>query len=499
MKISLIVDNRLRLPLDIQPKLIEKLKDAFTHFNLMRLKLEKMGVRGWALHREPRFIETWKIEDGMLTFPRGGISKVYDILEDNGFEIDIIDLRSIGEGLRGIPKSQIILRPFQEEIVRTCIKIENCVVRSPTGSGKTTSALALAGELNLPTLIIVWTGGLFDQWVKRAEVELGLDNSEIGIIRSGKIRIKPITIGMQQTLTKCKAELRNTFGLIIADEIQKDAATTFMDVIDSFPAKYRIGFSADEHRKDKKEFLIYDIFGNAAIDISQDKLISNGYVHDVEVRVVLTKFVANWYNELFENDYQGNIPKHIMNARLKAFDKLSNEMMNDEERTSLAIQIAMNEINMGKQVILLSHRREWCNRLCNKLQSNNIECGQMLGGVESQKEYTKTLEGLLNGTLKATVGTYQAIGQGIDLPSVSVGICCSPIANSVDGKPFFSQVRGRLCRVSKGKDGARLYYLYDENVYSSRPIKNLIKWNKSVFIQKDAALIRACEWLKNRT
>ena len=498
MQIQLIIDNRLRISLESLPnEVFSKLRIAFTHYNPMRAKLERMGVRGYALHKEPRVIETWRVEQLYLTFPRGGLTRLWDILEKYGLDIQVIDKRTKGNGPKGIPKSNITLRPFQEDIIQTCIETENCVVRSPTGSGKTTCAIALASKINLPTLVIVWTGGLFDQWIDRVQKELGLDINEIGMIRSGKISIKPITIGMQQTLVKHADKLKNKFGLVIVDEVQKNAAKTFMEVIDKFNSKYRIGISADEHRKDNKEFLIYDIFGGIGIDIKQEDLITQKYIHDVEIRVVPTDFEADWYKDLFLPEYSDNVPKHISDARLLSFNKLTNEMMNNVTRSKLAIQLAMDEIENGNQVILLSHRREWCKHIVADLLANSIECGEMLGGKESEKEYNETLYNLKNGKLRAAVGTFQAIGQGIDLPSISVGICCSPIANSSDGKPFFTQVRGRLCRISKGKESARLYYLYDGNIYTNRPIKNLIKWNKKVIFQKDAAWISGSEWLRS--
>lgn len=498
--VDIIVDNRIRVPCSELPtEAIAKLKQLFTHWNPARAKLERMGIRGYALHKEPKYISTWKLEGDDLTLPRGGIGRMRDVFDEFDLERNITDARTEGTGPRGIPTSNLTLRNFQQDIVNTVTDVQNCVVRSPTGSGKTSAALALASAIDLPTLVIVWTGGLLDQWVRRAEAELGLVGDEIGIIGGGHKRIRPLTIGMQQSLSKYAEELSGTFGMIIADELQKFSASTFFSVIDGMKSKYRVGLSADEHRKDRKEFLIYDIFGDVAVDVSQESLIDQGFVHDVEVRVVLTDFEADWYKPLFQTEYENNdVPFHVLDARLRAFDRVSTEMQQCASRANLAVQIAADEIADGCQVVMLSHRREWCRRLDADLSAKGIRCGLMLGGKDSEDDYNRTLHSLLDGSLKAAAGTYQAIGQGIDLPSVSVGICCSPVANSADGKPFFSQVRGRLCRVSEGKAGARLYYLLDINVYGDRPLKNLIRWNKTVVIRDGAAWITAKDWLKRR-
>jgi len=488
-QVRVIVDNRIRVKCsDLPAEVIIALKKAFDHWNPMRAKLEAMGVRGYALHKEPRFISSWLLEGDEFSIPRGGIGRLRDVFEEFGIPRQVIDNRTEGTGPRGIPAHTVTLRTFQQDIVDRIVEVQNCVIRSPTGSGKTTAALSVASVVDLPTLVIVWTGGLLDQWVRRAESELGICGDDIGIIGSGKRRVRPLTIGMQQSLAKCAVELADTFGMVIADETQKSSASTFFNVIDKFRAKYRIGFSADEHRKDKKEFLIYDLFGDVAVDVSQDSLIDGGYVHDVEVRVVPTDFDAEWYKPLFEESFgDRHIPQALYEARLRAFDRLTNEMMLDKARGELAVQIATDEIRDGHQVVLLSHRREWCQRLDADLSAKGIKCGQMLGGTESKVEYDRTLHSLLDGSLRAAAGTYQAIGQGIDIPSVSVGICCSPLANSADGKPFWSQVRGRLCRTSAGKQGARLYYLLDSRVYDEKPLKNLMRWNKRVVVREGAA------------
>ncbi len=75
--------------------------------------------------------------------------------------------------------------------------------------------------------------------------------------------VQPITIAIQKTLAAhgVDDELRSFFGAVICDEVQLFGAKTFYEVIDPWPAKYRIGVSADERRKDRKEFLIHHQFG----------------------------------------------------------------------------------------------------------------------------------------------------------------------------------------------------------------------------------------------
>lgn len=468
--IEVIADARLRMRVrDLPDVVIERVCQAFTHANPMRAKLERMHVKA-ARFREPKTIQTYRLDREWLTVPRGGLRRLREILSEAEIERRVIDGRTEGTGPRGIPAHRMTLRDFQEAIVQAAVANENCLVRAPTGSGKTTAALAFAAEVDLPTLVIVWTGNLFDQWVRRAVAELGIDEGDVGLVRGSTCRVRPLTIGMQQTLRQRWPELEGTFGVVICDEVQRFAAGTFFDVVDNFPARYRLGISADERRRDRKEFLIYDVFGEIAVDVKQADLVRQGFVHDVEVRVVPTGFDAPWYVAL------------PIAERAIRFDDLLSEMMTNAERNAVALGLARGEIKHGEQVVLLSHRRDHCRRFDADLAAVGITSGLLLGGAESESEFRRTLDGILRGGVRAAAGTYQAIGQGLDLPSVAVGIATTPIANDAGGRSFFGQVRGRLCRTAEGKDDARIYYLWDRALYGSRPIRNLTRWNRRVVV-----------------
>ncbi len=99
---------------------------------------------------------------------------------------------------------------------------------------------------------------------------------------------------MQQSLCKANAAewraINSRFAVIICDEVQRFAARTFMDVIDKSAARYRIGLSASEKRKDGKECLIYDSFGGVAAAIDEKELVGAGLIHDVPFNMIRTNY-----------------------------------------------------------------------------------------------------------------------------------------------------------------------------------------------------------------
>jgi superfamily II DNA or RNA helicase len=511
--IPITVDNRIRVPLDeLDADTLAVLQEAFTHKNPMHEKLKRLGF-GRGRFAEPKTYVTFALEENAITFPLGGLGRVRKALRDGNHTWTIIDSRMVGTGPRGIPEHRVpnggTLWDFQQELVDRAQEVQVCLCRAPTGSGKTTGALAFAAAVDLPTLVIVWNRPLFEQWIRRAEVELGISRRDIGRIQGSTMKIAPLTIGMQQTVCKRIASIRDVFGVVIADEVQRFASKTFFGTIDKLRAKYKLGISASEHRRDRKEFLIYDVFGDVVVDIAEGELIDRGIVHDVEVRVVPTSFTSPWYAKLVEKSEAEidesdpdavSIRNNARQQRSMTWGRMIEDLAVDVERNKLAVRIAFQAFERGEQVVLLSHRREHAMRIDADIFATGHRCGLLLGTEENAEAFEDTCASIIDGSLRFAAGTYQAFGTGIDVPSLGVGVAMTPIANSSDGRMFFGQVRGRLCRTSKatGKTGATLYYLWDGAIYGDKPLKNLRRWNRTVSVLDGDEWIPVVEYLRRR-
>ena len=485
------LDNRLRLPLcEIDDSNLEALKRAFTYSNPQYVKMKALAKhRKYVPKGIPEYIRSWKIEDAHFTVPRGAEPRVCELLG----AFDVLDETTLGEpSLAGkIPDHRMQLRRYQIELQEVCVEREIALVRSPQGSGKTTVGYSLAARLKLPTLVVVPTEKIFDQWVKNAERQLGIPMSDVGIIKGSRRVVRPLTIGMQQTLKNCAEEYADVFGLVIGDEAQRFAADTFFNVIDKLKARYRIGMSADERRADKKEFLIYDVFGKVRADIDRSVLIRDGAIIDAVIRVVPTEFEAPWYNEL----------KPQKRADPVVQRRLQNELNNDVRRNELVMDLLEQCSSEQKPIITLAWRREHCALLNSWSITRGWDSGLLIGGEDSVAEFRRTERELSEGLLRQAVGTYQAVGVGFDLPRVSRGIFAGPCAGN-SGRQQFGQYCGRYERPdpSTGKIGANdavIYYLWDWKVYGLNPIRNLAKWKPKVFVQDEQGKwIPARDYLK---
>jgi superfamily II DNA or RNA helicase len=483
------IDNRIRIAVDLlAPEELLALQKAFTYANPEYAKLKGMG-RKFVPKRVPKVLTTWELGGGCLSLPRGGIDKVRAVLAQS---LRVKRRMSFGDPeLAGkIPDHRLQPRPYQSQILQACIDTGTALVRSPPGSGKTFVGYSIAAKLKLATLVVVPTERILQQWIRGVDKNFGMRPEDVGIIQGSTRVIKPLTIGMQQTLKNCSRDYLNVFGVVIGDESQRFAADTFFDVIDLFPAAYRIGMSADERRADKKEFLVYDVFGQVAVEIPRQTLIDQGAIIDAEVRVVPTSFEAPWYT--------GLKPQKRADAEVQS--RLAVELSEDVERNRLVMHVLEWCARENEPTITLTWRREHCTTLNSMALARGFGSGVLMGGKDSQAEFDRTERELTDGELKQAVGTYQAVGVGFDLPLVSRGIFAGPCAGN-NGKQQFAQFCGRYERPepATGKvnpyDSA-IYYLWDHRVYGLNPLRNIVKWKPKVTVLDGDAWVPAKEYLK---
>lgn len=483
--LQVIVDSRLRFSASaLSAECQQELCEAFTHKNPEFYKKQSMGFSTWKLSET---VQTWRQERDEFSLPRGGTTKLRKILREHGVSWQMVDRRVGGDPALAnhIPVHKCQLWDFQDVAVDLLIERQNCLFRAPTGCGKTTTGIALASRVNLPTLVIVHTSALFKQWVDRCVSELGMKRADVGQVKSGKFVLKPITIAMQQTLNRLPAsrwrELEQTFGCVICDEVHLFAATTFLATVDRLPARYRIGISADERRRDRKEFLLYDAFGSVAHEVSQDELIQKSFVHDVAVRVIPTEFRADWY---LDRDADEDEKKEV-----PSFNRLLEEMSTNTVRNQLALNACVAEVKSNNQVLAFSHRREHCQLFASLSAAAGLVSGLLLGGDSDRNEFNRTIDRIKSGELRLAIGTLQASGTGIDLPTLNRGLVLTPIAQN---RQFFGQVRGRLCRKAEGKENAVIYYLWDRHLFGEAHLRNLLRWNKQVTVLENG------QWIEGR-
>jgi superfamily II DNA or RNA helicase len=279
------VDSRVRVEVDdsFDLELLRSLCRPFLHDNPAA-----KGDRYTA--DEPAQYATYQIQTpGEHSFPRGGMARVRAALRAHGREWEVEDARTWSHPEPSIPDHNVALWPHQERLVDAAVARQNCLLLAATGAGKTTAGLALIARLKRRSLVMVWTGALEKQWRERIQAELGMRPDEIGRFRGSRREIRPITVAMQQTVVsaiEAGEDLADEFDVVVCDEVQRFAAPTLFASVDPFGARYRVGLSADHTRKDRKEFLTHDLFGDVALEVGEAEVLQTGATVDVEVCVV---------------------------------------------------------------------------------------------------------------------------------------------------------------------------------------------------------------------
>jgi superfamily II DNA or RNA helicase len=499
---KVVVDSRIRVREDNLPVAVRKaLRERFVHKNPEWGYKRQLGIPMWDV---PKEIATWREYDmgraeRWLSLPRGGMSRVREVLGEAGIDWEVTDRRESGAACveRDLPPSKRELFQHQRDIVTAAQDAQQGIVRAPTGSGKTTALLALASALRVPTLVLVPSVALLKQWIERAHDELGLAPANIGRIQGKIRRPRPLTLATAQTVAKLAPDdgLRKYFGAVMFDEVHLAGAKTFNDSVDGWPARFRIGTSSDHRRKDRKEFLVYDCFGPVIHQVDPKALVASGHVLDVEVRVVPTDFRADWYGMEDENPGSrgelliGDVDEPVVEKEIDII-RLRKEMAADVDRNRLIFRFAREELAAGAQVLVMAHEREHVMTIGQVLTGLGTPTGYMIGGADFSDQFQNSLARLRAGEMRSAAGTYQAMGTGIDIPSVSVGIAATPIASN---RQMVGQVRGRFCRTSTGKAGARMYYLWDRHVFP-RHLKNLRQWCARVVVLDGDRWVPAKEW-----
>jgi len=134
------------------------------------------------------------------------------------------------------------LREYQREAVARWIAHgRRGVVALPTGSGKTLVALAAIAELAVPTLVLVPTRVLLDQWARALAAAW---SGPIGQLGDGEHVVHPITVSTYVSAAAWMPSLGDRFGLVVVDEAHHVGETCPAEVFEMLVAPARLGLTA---------------------------------------------------------------------------------------------------------------------------------------------------------------------------------------------------------------------------------------------------------------
>ena len=359
--------------------------------------------------------------------------------------------------------SSIVLRDYQEEALEAwSIEGHRGVIVLPTGAGKTVVAIKAIESLGEPTLIVVPTLVLVEQWRARLEEEFGV---EVGVVGGGAREVRPLTVITYDSAVLRSEELGNRFGLLVFDEVHHLPAASYRRIGTLYAAPYRMGLTATLSRADGGHVSLMDYVGRIVYEMEVDELAG---VHLAEysvetIHVPLTTEEQREYDSGFSiyraylqskgirirsaRDYQrfvmrsGRDPeaRRALLARNRAMDLA----MNSSAKVEYLKRIFQSYPD-EKALVFTRH-----NKLVYRISKE-----MLIPAITHQtprREREETLDRFKSGVYLRIV-TSQVLDEGVDVPDASLAIVLSGTGSSRQ----FIQRLGRVLRKGEGKQAKML-------------------------------------------
>jgi superfamily II DNA or RNA helicase len=391
--------------------------------------------RGFSTWRIPRWIFALRRTKESVEVPAGFLRELDVFANENNLQLTADDQRAICKAI--MFKTTLQLSDEQKKVASMLLKHDRAILEAKPGFGKTMVALYCMKRRKQPTLIIVHTKALLQQWKKRIEEWFDLKKDDLGIIGDSKWKIgKKVTVASYKTLmSRGMEEIKDQFGLVIVDECHHVPAKTFTEVVSTLPAKYVLGLTATAYRRDKLHLLLPLYIGLVVKTDSMPEIKEKASVRTV-LRIRQTSF---------ETKQKGGMDFHL----------LMDELTKDAHRNQNIVDDLVIALHSGAKCLVLTERVEHCEVLLD-LARKNIKGihADVARGYMTKKARERLSQRIKQDRFQLLIATGKLIGEGYDWPECTHLFLVCPL--SYKGK--LVQYVGRVQRETEGKETA---YVFD--------------------------------------
>lgn len=313
----------------------------------------------------------------------------------------------------------------------------------PVSTGKTTVAATLAQLFQQRTLIIVDTQLIMRGWIRDLSEAFGLDQKSIGIVQGKKHTIgKYFTVAMVQTLARQQvtllSKLKKKFGTVIIDETHVAAARTIYSVVNSFPAKYRIGITATDERRDGLQKMFHLLYGGVFIQ-----------------------------EQVPEEETETSVPINLVRRRVTSFSTKTDprrfvslyykELSLDRRRNVDIAREVCYEMVKGHVALVVCHTRNHASIMLEEIQRRlPMKKGVVKLGIGGKggKQSEDIFEGFATGRYKCLVATLSYIMKGVSINRLDRLFIVTPIG-------FHENVEQLLGRMKRKHPSKKFVIVFD--------------------------------------
>ena len=410
-------------------------------------------------------VHVWHSENPIRTF-RGYKDYLAYHLKNNGFDCEIeeykLDLSNIPQVDPDILDG-VTLYDFQQMAVRKALIYKRGVILSPVGSGKTIMAMAFMKHHNLPSVIVVPSTYLEDQFYSEMK-RFGFDVVKLSKTSESYIlNNKPkYIVGVFKSVLDLVSKLdKNYYRCLIFDEYHHGQANTWRKIYyNMMDADYIIGFTGtlyrdfdfDYRRIDRlniQDFITMGMSTKVIFRISYNTLVDEGilakpiiYICPIRINGIAT--IQNW---------QVVFKRGIENSKV---------------RNNKIVEFIRRFYDSGKVVMVLSSTLNHIRRIADLIppeikQHTRIYKGNRVGyyfdeirWVPYRVEYDDIDSLLDRGELRVILST-TVFNEGVNFPHVDGVIL------AFSGKAYTRTVQmiGRAVRRRDNKDKCFVIDFYD--------------------------------------
>ena len=358
------------------------------------------------------------------------------------------------------------LREYQREALDAWEARSNRgVLELPTGSGKTVIAIAAIAALGTPTLVVVPTIALLEQWERELQSEFG-EAVSIGRLGGGEQRLGDLTVATYDSAYLRADEIGGEFGLVVFDEVHHLGAEGYRDIARLTAAPNRLGLTATFERPDGAHEAIRELVGPNVYDVDVDSLAGEHLaaydIRRIEVELTSTERAAY-------EDAQGTFVEYVREANIQftsgsdymelvkrsgndprareamlAKQRAREIMMNAEEK---AVQLGrILDRHRDDRIIVFTAHTDLVYRLSERFLLPAITA------ETSAAERLEILSRFREGTYSRVIAA-NVLDEGVDVPDANVGVILSGSGSERE----FTQRLGRILRPKSDGGRAILY------------------------------------------
>lgn len=224
---------------------------------------------------------------------------------------------------------EISVRDYQFDAIVKALKLNRCVLLSPTGSGKSLIIYCLTQyflhELNddQRVLVIVPTTSLVEQMHDDFR-NYGMDvETQCHKIYSGrdKDHIKAdVVISTWQSIYKLEPEWFEQFGMVIGDECHGFKSKSLTDIMNKCTeAKYRVGTTGTLDNAQVHHLVLQGLFGKIHRVTTTKALQDNNTLAKLDINIIVLKYDEEVRKSLGKMSYQDEIDWIVRNENRNNF------------------------------------------------------------------------------------------------------------------------------------------------------------------------------------